>query len=86
MAIGESSPDKMQLIRGSIPYFWTDGNPGPDLVNGAFEYKGRATNGLFNLANGDYTILQAFFDNSRVARTGPETAPAWIAVYICIRY
>jgi hypothetical protein len=84
--IGKFSEDKMQLITGRIIYFGNDGDPGPDVVGGAFKYGWPTTNGRFNLALGDYTLLAATFDNSRVARTGDETAPAWIAVYICIRY
>jgi hypothetical protein len=79
MAIESFRPDRLQNITGVIKFlatFLTD-------TEGAFVAQ---NNGYDGGSGYPYPVSRMTFDASRVARTGPETSPASISAYLCIKY
>jgi hypothetical protein len=71
----------MQKFEGFVSFI----NTQTEMAGGVFQSSISGPAAIGNIASGDKPNNLSF-DNSLVARTSPETTPAWIAAQICITY
>jgi hypothetical protein len=89
MSTGSFRQDKLQRILANIPFVWaTNIESFNNVVNGAFAANGALSEtkitGVYD--SGYWETYLGSFDSLRVARSGPETAPASVSSYYCIKY
>jgi hypothetical protein len=81
-SIGAFGADRMQVIKGNTGVKFANSGASA-AANSALYAAGSEVGGGGGAALYMSTVM---LDSSRAARTGPETNPAYIAVYVCLAY